>query len=55
LELMQHFDATDLQLFKKAFLRIMDEYLQEYATVEQTVIRYDSFAELYADFMKICV
>ena len=52
LELMQHFDATNLQLFKEEFLHIMDEYLQEYTKVGRTVRRFDSLDQLYEHFMQ---
>ncbi len=52
LELMKHYDATHLPLFKDAFLCLMDEYLEEYTQVGRTVNRYDSFEALYAQFMQ---
>ena len=51
--LMQYFDPDDLEKFQNAFLRAMDEYLQEYENVGRSVKRYDTFEELYNDYMKI--
>jgi predicted nucleotidyltransferase len=50
--LMQYFDADNLQLFKEAFLRAMDEYLDEYNKIGVKVRKYDTFDELYDHFMK---
>jgi predicted nucleotidyltransferase len=52
-DLMKYFDADDLPSFKEAFLRLMDEYLDEYNKVGRKVERYDSFDELYNHFMKV--
>lgn len=51
-DLMQYFDADNLALFKEAFLRAMDEYLEEYNKVGRTVERYDSIDVLYNHFMQ---
>ena len=51
-DLMQYFDADDLQIFKKAFLRAMDEYLDEYNKTCVKVNKYNTFDELYESFMK---
>ena len=51
-DLMQYFDADDLQVFKEAFLRAMDEYLDEYNKTGVKVNKYDTFDELYESFMK---
>jgi predicted nucleotidyltransferase len=52
-DLMQYFDADNLSLFKEAFMRAMDDYLEEYKKVGRTVVRYDSFEQLYNDSMKL--
>lgn len=51
-ELMQHFDADNLELFKEAFLQAMDQYLSEYKKVGRKVERYNTFDELYKNYMK---
>jgi len=51
-DLMQYFDANDLDSFKDAFLAAMDDYLEEYIKVGREVVKYDTFDELYNDFMK---
>ena len=51
-DLMKHFDAENLPAFKEAFLRVMDEYLDEYNKVGRKVERYASLEELYKHFMK---
>ncbi|MDN4066623.1 nucleotidyltransferase domain-containing protein [Paenibacillus sp. FSL R5-0407] len=53
MDLMQYFDADDLYLFKEQFLQAMDEYLDEYNKVGRKVERYDSFEQLYDEYMKI--
>jgi hypothetical protein len=50
-DLMQHFIADDLDLFKSAFLEAMDEYLQEYVKVGRKVEHFNSFDELYETYM----
>ncbi|GIO36531.1 hypothetical protein J41TS12_13920 [Paenibacillus antibioticophila] len=52
-ELMPYFDADHLYLFKDKFLQAMDEYLDEYNKVGRKVERYDSFEQLYDEYMKI--
>ncbi|HEY5584158.1 MAG TPA: nucleotidyltransferase domain-containing protein [Ruminiclostridium sp.] len=52
-DLMQYFDSDNLLLFKEAFLRAMDEYLEEYNKVGRTVERYDSFEQLYDHYMQV--
>jgi len=52
-DLMQYFDSDNLQAFKAAFLRIMDEYLEEYKKAGRKVEIFDSFDKLYAEFMNI--
>jgi len=51
-DLMQYFDADNLQLFKEAFLRAMDEYLEEYNKVGRKINKFDTFEKLYEHFMK---
>jgi hypothetical protein len=50
-DLMQYYDADNLDVFKEAFLRIMDEYLEEYNKVGRKVERYETFEELYEHYM----
>jgi hypothetical protein len=52
-DLMKYFDSDDLTLFKDAFFRVMDEYLEEYNKVGRKVERYDSIEQLYNNYMKI--
>ena len=51
MNLMQHFDSNDLEKFQTAFLQAMDDYLQEYEKVGRTVKQYDTFEDLYNDYM----
>lgn len=51
-DLIQYFDADNLELFKDEFMRVMDEYLLEYEKVGRKVDEYDTFEELYQVFMK---
>ncbi|KTD87875.1 nucleotidyltransferase domain-containing protein [Paenibacillus etheri] len=52
-DIMQYFDTDHLQLFKEQFLQVMDEYLEEYNKVGRKVERYDTFEELYNEYMKV--
>lgn len=52
-ELMPYFDADHLYLFKDKFLQAMDEYVDEYNKVGRKAERYDSFEQLYDEYMKI--
>ena len=52
LDIMQYFDADNLALFKKEFMRIMDDYLEEYNKVGRTVVRYESIEQLYNQYMQ---
>jgi len=52
-DIMQYFDSDHLHLFKEQFLQIMDEYLEEYNKVGRKVERYDTFEELYNEYMKV--
>ena len=51
-DLMQYFDPDNLLLFKEVFLRVMEEYLEEYNKVGRKVKRYDSFEQLYDNYMQ---
>jgi hypothetical protein len=51
--LMKYFDSDNLTAFKEAFLRVMEEYLEEYHKVGRKVERYDSFEQLYHHYMKV--
>ena len=51
-DLLQHFDADNLDTFKEAFLEAMDEYLAEYDKVGRKVLKFDTFEELYNYYMK---
>lgn len=51
-DLMQYFDADNLLLFKDEFMKIMDEYLTEYDKVGRKATIYDTFEDLYYNFMK---
>jgi len=46
-DLLKHFDADNLQLFKEIFIDAMDEYLEEYKKVGLEVKKYDTFEEMY--------
>lgn len=48
---MREFSADALDAFRDNFMRMMDEYLEEYKKVGLTVARYDSFDELYNAYM----
>lgn len=52
-DLMQYFDPDNLLSFKEAFLSVMEEYLEEYNKVGRKVTRYDSFEELYDNYMQV--
>ncbi|HEY5561344.1 MAG TPA: nucleotidyltransferase domain-containing protein [Clostridiaceae bacterium] len=52
-DIMQYFDADNLALFKRKFMHTMDEYLEEYNKVGRKVVRYESFEQLYDQYMKI--
>ena len=51
-DLLQYFDADNLDIFKEAFLKAMDEYLIEYDKVGRKVLKFDKFEELYDYYMK---
>ena len=50
-DLMQHFDADDLDGFREKFLEIMEEYRLEYDKVGRIVRKFDDFEALYEDYM----
>ena len=50
-DLMQYFDADNLDLFKDAFLKAMDKYRTEYDNVGRKVVAFDTFDELYNSYM----
>ncbi|QUL57297.1 nucleotidyltransferase domain-containing protein [Paenibacillus tritici] len=52
-DIMPYFDADRLDLFKEQFLKAMDEYLEEYHRAGRKVARYDTFEELYSQYMKL--
>ncbi|CAH1220772.1 hypothetical protein PAECIP111892_04916 [Paenibacillus auburnensis] len=53
IDIMQYYDADNLEQYKGEFLKAMDEYLYEYEKVGRNVEKYDTFEELYKAFMKI--
>ena len=53
IDLMQHFDPDNLEKFENAFLQAMDDYLQEYKKVGRAVRLYETFEQLYNDYMKV--
>lgn len=50
-DLMQYFDSDNLLSFREAFLHIMEEYLEEYNKVGRKVEHYDTFEQLYDNYM----
>ncbi|WP_342554164.1 nucleotidyltransferase domain-containing protein [Paenibacillus sp. FSL R7-0652] len=50
-DLMQYFDAGDLQVMSENFLKVMDEYLEEYDQVGREVKRFTTFEQLYDHYM----
>lgn len=52
-DIMQYFDSDHLHLFKEKFLQVMDEYLEEYHKVGRKVERYDTFEQLYDQYMNL--
>lgn len=47
LSVMQYFDADNLDLFRNAFLKAMDDYALEYVNVGLQINKYDTFEALY--------
>lgn len=52
-DLMQYYDADNLKLLKEQFLQVMDEYLEEYERAGRKVERYDTFEQLYTQYMQV--
>ncbi|MCL2665528.1 MAG: hypothetical protein FWE82_07945, partial [Defluviitaleaceae bacterium] len=50
-DLMQYFDADNLDIFKDAFLKAMEEYRTEYENAGRKVLAFDSFDDLYSYYM----
>jgi len=50
-DLMQNFDADNLDIFKDAFLKAMDEYRMEYDKVGRKVLAFDTLDDLYSYYM----
>lgn len=50
---MKAFDPNNLGLLKETFLTILDEYLQTYHNLGRTVAKYETFEELYKDYMAL--
>ncbi len=50
-DLMRHFDFNDLLKFRAAFLSAMEEYAAVYEKAGRKIMRYNSFEELYEDYM----
>jgi len=50
-DLMQYFDADNLDIFKDAFLKAMEEYRMEYDKVGRKVLAFDTFDDLYTYYM----
>jgi len=50
-DVMQEFSADALDAFRESFMRIMDEYLDEYKKLGKEVVRFDSLEELYQSYM----
>jgi len=51
-DLMQYFNADNLDIFKDAFLEAMDEYRMEYDKVGRKVLEFDTFDDLYNYYMR---
>lgn len=51
IDLLQHFDSDNLGLFKDKYLEAMEKYLEEYTKVGKSVVRYNTFDELYSDYL----
>ena len=52
-DLMQHFDAENLHTFKEAFLQVMDEYLDIYKAIDLQPKIYETFEEVYEQYMAV--
>lgn len=51
INLMQYFDANNLDIFKDAFLEAMEKYRAEYDKVGRKIARFDTYEELYNYYM----
>lgn len=51
-DLMRYFDSDQLHIFRDQFLQIMDQYLEEYNKAGRAVERFDTFEQLYDQYMK---
>jgi predicted nucleotidyltransferase len=51
-DVMQYYNADNLELLKDSFIHIMDEYLEEYRKVGREVEVYETFDELYDVYMQ---
>lgn len=52
-DVMQYFDANNLEIFRDQFMNIMDEYLEAYYKVGREVEKYETFEDLYQHYMRI--
>ena len=52
-DLMQYFDVDNLDIFRDAFIKALDEYQFEYDKVERKVLKFDTFDELYNYYMNV--
>lgn len=50
-DIMKYFDCDNLLDFKEAFMKIMDEYLEVYHSLNRKVEQYETFEALYASYM----
>ncbi|MCL2592793.1 MAG: hypothetical protein FWD82_05450, partial [Defluviitaleaceae bacterium] len=50
-DLLKHFDSDNLQVFKNVFLQAMDSYLSEYNKASLKVEKFNTFEELYENFI----
>jgi len=49
--LMEHFNSDDLEKFQDAFLQALQEFLHEYEKAGRKVLHFETFEELYNDYM----
>ncbi|QHT62200.1 nucleotidyltransferase domain-containing protein [Paenibacillus lycopersici] len=50
-DVMQYFDAGNLRVLKEKFLEMIDEYAAEYGKVGREVEKFETFEQLYAEFI----
>ncbi|SHO48349.1 nucleotidyltransferase domain-containing protein [Anaerocolumna xylanovorans] len=50
-DLLRYFDADNLGILEEQFMKIMDEYLEEYNRVGRKVKRYDTFEQLCNQYL----